>query len=163
METLALLGFTEVGIAGGSIAASMQSAAMGGAGAAALAGPIAGIVVGATVVIAASAAGGAVLTEYVDAQKHTLGDSTGLTSADTHALVWHNWGRIGIRGFGSRDDANECMRGGRRIRRILVSLNTESEVYDRTVPWKELKHRGENPKCDDDMRDALRKEVLSVK
>jgi hypothetical protein len=141
-------------VAGGAFAI-IQSAAMGGPVL-----PLLAPVLGAAAIVAPVTAAALTVSEYNDAQTHTMGEVTGILPGNAFVTVVHNWGKIEIRSFASMAEALESLRHGRKLRRFAVRLflNGEADVdngHGWKLPWVEEGHQGCRPDLDNEMRRTL--------
>lgn len=145
-------------VAGGTFA-TIQSVAMGGSML-----PLIGPVLVLTAVVAPVTAAAITMSEYNDAQTHTMGAATGILVGYAYITVTHNWGTIEIRSFDSMELALESLQHGRKLRRFGVRLlqNGEDDVdngHGWDLPWVEFGHTGCRPDLDNEMRLAILKAV----
>lgn len=153
------MGLSAAGPIANGTFAMLQSAAMGG--------QVAGVMVSMAMpqVFAAVGIGlgalavGLVVHEYLDAQKHAMGEPTPEHDPKhtRYVIVTHNWGWIEFRDFATFDTAIDAFRGGRKLRRILLRLNPEGEPdkdngHGWRLPWDELAHDGYMPVWDNGLR-----------
>jgi hypothetical protein len=159
------LGFTALGIRAGSLVASMQSIAMGGAFFWPLGTVVAASVSAATTIVTAA---GFIFFEYEQAQDNTLGASDTvealLKARDKcgWVLVWENWGHgVFFRTFDTREEAVDCSRGGLKLRRMIVKLTADGAMVEnehkQLNPWVEHHFGGQNVLVDNNLRSKLRK------
>ena len=150
------MGITASGPVAGGLAATIQSAAMGGP-TLPLVAPVLGV---ASVVAMPIVASVLTMNEYNDAQSHQMGHVNGLLSPCAYHTVVHNYGSVEIRSFESMEAALESLSHGRNLRRFAVRRFLSGEAdhdngHGWRLPWVETGHAGYFPVLDNKMRQAL--------
>lgn len=158
------IGFGAAGIRAGSLVATAQSVAMGGAGA--LTGVASGAAL-AAVALPVALTGAVMGNEYSSAQQNTLGDGdrpealAGAARDNPWVLIWENWWHgVHFRLFNTRDEALAVSAGGLKIRRMIVCLDPDGNdvvnEHGQRNPWQEVDFQGENVLVDNTLRNRLR-------
>jgi len=150
-----LMGIAASGPVAGGVFATIQSVAMGGS-----ALPIVAPVLGAAAVVVPTIAAALTMSEYSDAQTHTMGEVTGISPGHAYATVVHNWGIVELRSFQSMEAARESLHRGRKLRRFAARLFLSGEAdvdngHGWALPWVEDGHEGCRPDLDNEMRRTL--------
>jgi len=153
------MGIAASGPVAGGVFSTIQSVAMGGS-ALPLVAPVLGAAAISAAVVAPVTAAALTIGEYNDAQTHSMGEVTGISTGHAYATVVHNWGTVELRSFNSMESALESLSHGRKLRRFAARLflSGEDDIdngHGWKLPWVEDGHEGCRPDLDNEMRRAL--------
>lgn len=150
-----VLGVGTTGIQAGGLVASAQTAAMSGGSVGLVLAPV--VVPFAVTALATGAAVGYGVAKVLAPATTFRVPPNG--ARGTYVVSAHDWGEVRFWSFEDVQEASSLCDELAPLRTILVDTTRQSSVYGSAVPWTEVKHFGENPAVDNEIRAALRNAI----